>query len=87
MLTKTNAFRPNQIHPGIKSRKATGASQPPRNMIAPSTDRRIMLAYSAKKKTANAIPEYSTIWPATISDSPSTTSKGCRFVSATLEIK
>ena len=46
-----------------------------------------MLAYSARKKTAKAMPEYSTWKPATISDSPSATSKGARLVSATPEMK
>src|SRR3989338_3766390 len=46
-----------------------------------------MLAYSAKKKIANAMPEYSTLNPATISDSPSATSNGARLVSATLAIQ
>ena len=36
---------------------------------------------------AKAIPEYSTWKPATISDSPSATSKGARLVSATPEIR
>ena len=54
-------------------------------MIVATADNKIMFAYSAKKKIAKLIPEYSTIWPATISDSPSTTSNGWRFVSATLE--
>ena len=47
---------------------------------------RIMFAYSARKNTENAIPEYSTWKPATISDSPSATSKGARLVSAIPEI-
>ena len=46
-----------------------------------------MLTYSATKNTANAMPEYSTWKPATISDSPSTTSNGARLVSATPEMK
>src|SRR5512139_3249491 len=46
-----------------------------------------MLAYSARKNSANAMPEYSTWKPATISDSPSATSNGARFVSATPEMK
>ena len=46
----------------------------------------MMLAYSARKNIANAMPEYSTMWPATISDSPSTTSNGARLVSAMPEI-
>ena len=45
-----------------------------------------MFAYSARKNTAKAMPEYSTWKPATISDSPSATSKGARLVSATPEI-
>src|ERR1700712_3359775 len=69
--------RPNEI----------GAVQPPRNMITEIAEIRIMLAYSAKKNIANAMPEYSTMWPATISDSPSTTSNGCRLVSARPELK
>src|SRR3546814_20378478 len=48
---------------------------------------RIMLAYSARKNSANAAPEYSTMWPATISDSPSTTPNGARLVSATPDTK
>jgi hypothetical protein len=48
---------------------------------------RIMLAYSARKNTAKAMPEYSTWKPATISDSPSATSNGARLVSATPEIR
>ena len=46
-----------------------------------------MLAYSARKNSANAMPEYSTWKPATISDSPSATSNGARLVSATPEMK
>src|SRR5512139_1118354 len=56
-------------------------------MVAHSVETRIMLAYSARKKMAKAMPEYSTWKPATISDSPSATSKGARFVSATPEMK
>src|SRR6185437_354885 len=63
-----------------------GLSQPPRNRIGARNDTRIMLAYSARKKIANADPEYSTWKPATISDSPSATSNGARLVSATPEM-
>src|ERR1044071_3504468 len=41
----------------------------------------------AKKNSAKVMPEYSTMWPATISDSPSTTSNGARLVSAMPETK
>ena len=60
--------------------------QPPRNITEASAETRMMLAYSARKNIANAMPEYSTMWPATISDSPSTTSNGARLVSAMPEI-
>ena len=55
-------------------------------MTAASAETRIMFAYSARKNIANDIPEYSIMWPATISDSPSTTSNGARLVSAMPEI-
>src|SRR3990167_2518046 len=61
----------------------SGLSQPPRKNSDTRKLTRIMLAYSARKNSANAAPEYSTMWPATISDSPSTTSNGERLVSAT----
>ena len=46
-----------------------------------------MLLYSAKKKSANVIDEYSTLNPATSSASASGKSKGVRFVSAIADIK
>ena len=64
-----------------------GDSQPPRNITTVSVAIRIILAYSAMKKMAKAMPEYSTWKPATISDSPSATSNGARLVSATPEMK
>jgi hypothetical protein len=65
--------------------RSIGAAQPPRNMTVAIVDSRIMFAYSPRKKIAKVMPEYSTMWPATISDSPSTTSNGCRLVSAMLD--
>src|SRR5215471_18861585 len=79
----------SQKNGGIAFR--TGASQngaqPPRNMMVASVDTRIMLAYSPRKNSAKGVPEYSTWNPATISDSPSATSKGARLVSAIPEMK
>ena len=52
------------IHCGVvmpNSEKDTGATQPPRNITAVSVEIRIMLAYSARKNIANAMPEYSTM--------------------------
>ncbi len=47
-----------------------------------------MFAYSGSANSvAKAAPEYSTWNPATISDSPSATSNGARFVSAMPEIR
>lgn len=45
-----------------------------------------MLEYSARKKSANGPPAYSTLKPETSSDSPSVRSKGARFVSARVEM-
>src|SRR5215813_4615820 len=84
-----NTFANSQANGGMAlvSALSKGGDQPPRNMMVASADTRIMLAYSARKKSANAIPEYSTWKPATISDSPSATSKGARLVSAMPEMK
>src|SRR5437667_9902698 len=59
-----------------------GACQPPKNITTVSALIRIMFMYSARKNSAKLIPEYSIMCPATISDSPSTTSNGARLVSA-----
>lgn len=45
-----------------------------------------MLAYSARKNSANGPPAYSTLKPETSSDSPSVRSNGARFVSARVEM-
>src|SRR3989338_9198642 len=71
----------------LSGRNGNGDSQPPRNMIEVRKAIRIILAYSARKNSANAMPEYSTWKPATISDSPSAMSNGARLVSATPEIR
>src|SRR3546814_14572376 len=86
--TTRNDLMPSQIQPGtqVKGAKSSGAAQPPRNMIDASAESTIMLAYSPRKNRANPMPEYSTIWPATTSDSPSTTSTGSRLAPATAEI-
>src|SRR5665213_3831406 len=66
---------------------AIGDSHPPKKNTAVSAEISIMFAYSARKNSAKAMPEYSTWKPATISDSPSATSNGARLVSATPEMK
>src|SRR4030095_13644279 len=65
------------------SAESTGACQPPKNITAVSVLIKIMFMYSARKTSAKIIPEYAIMCPATSSDSPSTTSKGARLVSAT----
>lgn len=45
----------------------------------------MMLAYSAKKKSAKGPAAYSTLNPDTSSDSPSVKSNGARLVSASVE--
>src|SRR3989344_1528129 len=89
MDTTRKVLIPSQIQPGIQLNNALsmGGSQPPRNISAARMEGSHMLAFSARKKIAKPMPEYSTIWPATISASPSTTSNGWRFVSATPEIR
>jgi hypothetical protein len=61
-----------------------GARQPPRNSVVASAETVVMLMYSARKNIANFIDEYSVMWPATISPSPSGRSNGIRLVSPTI---
>lgn len=58
----------------------------PKNSVTDRVFIRRILAYSARKKSANGPPAYSTLKPETSSDSPSVRSKGARFVSASVEI-
>lgn len=58
---KTRVLRENQKIPGIKARKLTGASQPPKKRIVFNDDIKIMFAYSPKEKSAKPIAEYSTL--------------------------
>src|SRR3954462_9659868 len=89
MLTMKKILISSQPAGGIqvKSGASIGACQPPKNITAVSAEISIMFMYSAMKNSAKLMPEYSTMWPATISDSPSTTSNGARLVSATPETK
>src|SRR5205814_7516338 len=71
----------------INSRADTGECQPPRNNVAASPVIANIPIYSAMKKVAYLKPEYSVMWPATISDSPSGTSNGVRFDSTRPDTK
>ena len=53
-----------------KNKKGNGLKHP-NNSIAKNTPINIIILYSAKKKYANIIPEYSVWAPETISDSAS----------------
>lgn len=63
-----------------------GMCEAPRNRIVDRVFISRMLAYSARKNSANGPPAYSTLKPETNSDSPSVRSNGARFVSAKVEI-
>lgn len=63
-----------------------GICEAPKNKIADSVFISKILAYSARKNSANGPPAYSTLNPDTSSDSPSVRSKGARLVSARVEI-
>ena len=47
-------------HMKPSGKKGTGDIQPPKNKIDARKDIKIIFAYSARKKTAKAVPEYST---------------------------
>jgi len=69
------------------AKKAIGDNQPPIKSIATSIESDNMFLYSARKKSAKAIDEYSVLKPPTNSASASDKSKGLRFASASTEIK
>lgn len=82
-------FAINQIIFGIYLEKGIVSigSQPPKNKVTKKEAINIILEYSAKKKKANPIAEYSTLYPATNSASASGKSKGILLVSAKIDIK
>src|SRR6478672_11228261 len=81
------SLRKNQRKDGMTSRNANVACHPPRKSVTARPLMANMPKYSAMKNVAYLKPEYSVIWPATISDSPSGTSKGVRFDSTRPEAK
>ena len=64
-----------------------GACQPPKNRIVNIAHISVMFKYSPNIKSKYGVEEYSTIKPATSSDSASGRSNGGRFVSAKAEMK
>src|SRR6187551_603103 len=78
-----SALSVNQMTPGthVKGAYGTGDSQPPRKRIV------AIATYSPSMNIMYGVEPYSTMKPATSSDSASTRSNGGRFVSASAEIK
>src|SRR5205823_6702598 len=82
-----NSFNENQITPGtqVKGGNATGGSQPPRNRIVAIAHIVVIATYSPSMNRRYGVEPYSTMKPATSSDSASTRSNGGRLVSASAE--
>src|SRR6478735_2437957 len=84
-----NTLSVNQITPGtqVNGGSAIGGSQPPRNRIAAIAHIVVIATYSPSMNSRYGVEPYSTMKPATSSDSASTRSNGGRLVSARAEIK
>src|SRR5581483_10394921 len=85
-----NSFSANQITPNtgqLKGGKSIGDSQPPRNRMVAIAHIVVMATYSPSMNNRYGVEPYSTMKPATSSDSASTRSKGGRLVSASEETK
>src|SRR5579871_3017169 len=79
----------NQMMPGtsVSGHIASGGSQPPRNRIVVMAHMVAIATYSPSMNIMYGVEPYSTMKPATSSDSASTRSNGGRFVSASAEMK
>src|ERR1035438_10688676 len=79
----------NQITPGtqVNGTTAIGGSQPPRNRIVAIAHIVVIATYSPSMNNRYGVEPYSTMKPATSSDSASTRSNGGRLVSASAETK
>src|SRR5579885_997798 len=84
-----SAFSTNQITPGtqVNGANGIGESQPPRNRMVIMAHIVAMATYSPSMNIMYGVEPYSTMKPATSSDSASTRSKGGRLVSASAETK
>src|SRR5215213_5278329 len=89
MKNMKNTFSANQTTPGIQLNggRFTGGSQPPRNRIVAIAHMVMIATYSPSMNSRYGVDEYSTMKPATSSDSASTRSNGGRLVSASAETK
>src|SRR6187431_1546154 len=79
----------NQTTPGtqVKGATFTGGSQPPMNRIVVIAHMVAIATYSPSMNIMYGVEPYSTMKPATSSDSASTRSNGGRLVSASAEMK
>src|SRR5271170_4752850 len=77
-------FRANQITPGTQ---VNGGNQPPRKRIVAIAHIVVIATYSPSMNNRYGVEPYSTMKPATSSDSASTRSNGGRLVSASAEMK
>src|SRR5947208_13493519 len=89
MKNTASALSTNQMTPGIQVNGGygTGGSQPPRNRIVVIAHIVPIATYSPSMNIMYGVEPYSTMKPATSSDSASTRSNGGRFVSASAETK
>src|SRR6476620_12516576 len=71
----------------VNGANGSGDSQPPKNRIVIMAHMPTMATYSPSMNSRYGVEEYSTMKPATSSDSASGRSKGGRFVSARAEMK
>src|SRR5215470_14973559 len=89
-MKKTNsALSENQITPGmaVNGQNGIGESQPPMNRMVIMAHMVAIATYSPSMNSMYGVEPYSTMNPATNSDSASTRSNGGRFVSASAETK
>src|SRR4029079_4261645 len=89
MKNTNSALSTNQMTPGtpVNGAIGTGGSQPPMNRIVVIAHMVAIATYSPSMNIMYGVEPYSTMKPATSSDSASTRSNGGRCVSARPEIK
>src|SRR5215831_15671331 len=89
MKKTKNALRVNQMMPGtqVKGGSAIGGSHPPMNRMVIMAHMVQIATYSPSMNSMYGVEPYSTMKPATSSDSASTRSNGGRLVSASAEMK
>src|SRR5215469_6258883 len=89
MKNTNRALRTNHTRPGtrVNGNTASGGSHPPRNRMVHMAHMVQIAAYSPSMNIMYGVEPYSTMKPATSSDSASTRSKGGRLVSASAETK